>query len=208
MKQGGAPSAKTGLHLQLTWILSTRADMSRRSEVGSGMGIESTVKKPRWPGRAKRAALALSVLQVIACQAAVSPAVPGARSHANATAASLPLLSEPEQERLDAARELAWSGAPVGVQGAVDVRVVGFNDFHGQLGAGRQVGARSVGGAVTFAAYVLAAIRTFEGRSLLVHAGDLVGASPPLSALLQDEPTIEFINLLGNLQSRGHVWKP
>lgn len=27
-----------------------------------------------------------------------------------------------------------------------------------------------------------------------MHAGDIVGASPPVSALLQDEPTIEFLN--------------
>jgi 2',3'-cyclic-nucleotide 2'-phosphodiesterase (5'-nucleotidase family) len=37
-----------------------------------------------------------------------------------------------------------------------------------------------------------------EDRTILVHAGDQVGASPPASALLQDEPAIQFFNLLGN----------
>lgn len=33
---------------------------------------------------------------------------------------------------------------------------------------------------------------------MLIHAGDAVGASPPESALLQDEPTIMFLNMLAN----------
>jgi 5'-nucleotidase len=31
---------------------------------------------------------------------------------------------------------------------------------------------------------------------MLVHAGDMVGGSPPISSQFQDEPTIEFLNLL------------
>ncbi len=31
----------------------------------------------------------------------------------------------------------------------------------------------------------------------MLHAGDAVGASRPVSALLQDEPTIRFINEIG-----------
>lgn len=34
-------------------------------------------------------------------------------------------------------------------------------------------------------------------NTLLVHAGDAVGASAPVSAMLQDEPTIDFLNRLG-----------
>src|SRR5262249_31209906 len=39
---------------------------------------------------------------------------------------------------------------------------------------------------------------TAQERTFLVHAGDHVGASPPESALFQDEPSIAFFNLLGN----------
>jgi 2',3'-cyclic-nucleotide 2'-phosphodiesterase / 3'-nucleotidase / 5'-nucleotidase len=34
-------------------------------------------------------------------------------------------------------------------------------------------------------------------ESIMLHAGDAVGASHPVSALLQDEPTIRFMNEIG-----------
>src|SRR6478609_2197406 len=57
---------------------------------------------------------------------------------------------------------------------------------------------RSIGGVEVFASYIRAAQEGHQGRTLLVHAGNLVGASPPASALLPDEPTIQFVNLLAN----------
>jgi len=48
------------------------------------------------------------------------------------------------------------------------------------------------------AAYLNAAQAGMEDRTFIVHAGDHVGASPPASALLQDEPSITFLNLLAN----------
>ena len=78
------------------------------------------------------------------------------------------------------------------------MRLLGFNDFHGQLSQGRTVGGRPVGGAAVLASYLEDAAQGFKGRSLIIHAGDHVGASPPASALLQDEPSIQFLNLLAN----------
>jgi 5'-nucleotidase len=78
------------------------------------------------------------------------------------------------------------------------VKVLGFNDFHGQLEAGRVVAGRPVGGAAVLASYLKSAQAGLEGQTLIVHAGDHVGASPPASALLQDEPSIAFLNLLAN----------
>lgn len=78
------------------------------------------------------------------------------------------------------------------------VKILGFNDFHGQLEKGRVVGGRPVGGAAVLASYLKAAQAGIEGQTLIVHAGDHVGASPPASALLQDEPSIQFLNLLAN----------
>jgi 5'-nucleotidase len=80
----------------------------------------------------------------------------------------------------------------------VRVQVLGLNDFHGQLTPGKQLQGRSVGGAAVLAAYLRDAAQRFEGDTLIVHAGDHVGASPLESALLQDEPSIQFLNLLGN----------
>ncbi len=82
------------------------------------------------------------------------------------------------------------------------VRLLGFNDFHGQLSQGRTVAGRPVGGAAVLAAYLKDSAAEVPHRSLIIHAGDHVGASPPASALLQDEPSIQFLNLLGDRDCR------
>lgn len=51
------------------------------------------------------------------------------------------------------------------------------------------------GGAEYLAAY-LKKYKQENPNTLLVHAGDMVGGSPPISSQFQDEPTIEFLNLL------------
>jgi 5'-nucleotidase len=90
--------------------------------------------------------------------------------------------------------------ADVSAQASETVRVqlLGFNDFHGQLGPGRQLLDRPVGSAAVFAAYLREEAARFAGGTLIVHAGDFAGGSPASSSLLQDEPAIAFLNLLGN----------
>lgn len=83
------------------------------------------------------------------------------------------------------------------------IKILGFNDFHGQLSAGRLVAGRPVGGAAVLASYLNAASASAEDGALIVHAGDHVGASPAASALLQDEPSITFLNLLANKHCKG-----
>jgi len=78
------------------------------------------------------------------------------------------------------------------------IKLIGFNDFHGQLSTGKLVGTRPAGGAAVLASYIHAAEAQALDGSIIVHAGDLVGASPPVSALLQDEPSITFLNMLAN----------
>lgn len=81
----------------------------------------------------------------------------------------------------------------------VHMQILGFNDFHGQLSAGRLVSGRPVGSAPVLAAYLRSAQENGDDdATFIVHAGDHVGASPPVSALLQDEPSIGFLNLLAN----------
>ncbi|MGA2447562.1 MAG: bifunctional metallophosphatase/5'-nucleotidase [Polyangiaceae bacterium] len=95
--------------------------------------------------------------------------------------------------------------ATASVQKAVDartdplvhVKILGINDFHGQLSPKKLQG-RPVGGAAVLASYLRSASAGQEDRTLIVHAGDLVGASPANSALLQDEPSISFMNLFAN----------
>ncbi|MFG6114166.1 bifunctional metallophosphatase/5'-nucleotidase [Halobacillus sp. MO56] len=78
----------------------------------------------------------------------------------------------------------------------IPVQLLGMNDFHGQLDVYRTIGDRKAGGAEYLAAY-LKQYEQDNKNTLLVHAGDVVGASSPVSSLLQDEPTIEILNELG-----------
>ena len=75
----------------------------------------------------------------------------------------------------------------------VKIKILGFNDFHGHISAGTPAG-----GAAVFASYLKVAQAGVEDSTFIVHAGDAVGASPLSSALLLDEPTIDFFNQLTN----------
>ena len=88
------------------------------------------------------------------------------------------------------------------------VPIIGLNDFHGQLDpasatiAGRntlagEIAAVSVGGAGQLATWFDEEAAHLPGETLLLAAGDNVGASPPNSALLQDIPAIDVENLWG-----------
>jgi 2',3'-cyclic-nucleotide 2'-phosphodiesterase (5'-nucleotidase family) len=79
----------------------------------------------------------------------------------------------------------------------VSVQLLGINDFHGQINTTKMVGGKPAGGAAYLAAYLRKHEAENPENTLMVHAGDAVGASAPASALLQDEPTIEIFNKLG-----------
>lgn len=83
----------------------------------------------------------------------------------------------------------------------VRFKILGFNDFHGQLEARRLFG-RPAGGAAVLASYLKNETKISENGAFIVHAGDHVGATPPVSALLQDEPSITFLNKLANKYCR------
>ena len=100
----------------------------------------------------------------------------------------------------------AFGSASAGAPGTVDVQVLAFNDFHGNIQppagssgrvydpvAGKNVDA---GGAVYLATHIQQLAAT-NPNTVLVSGGDMIGASPLISALFHDEPTIEMANLLG-----------
>jgi 5'-nucleotidase len=105
--------------------------------------------------------------------------------------------------RAEAAKSVTWRSPKPRRRPTVLAKVLGFNDFHGQLSEGRRVANRPVGGAAVLASYLKAAQVGFENKTLIIHAGDHVGASPPESALLQDEPAIQFLNTLANSECDG-----
>jgi 5'-nucleotidase len=87
---------------------------------------------------------------------------------------------------------------------AVQGNLLGFNDFHGNIdpptGSGGLVNGNPAGGVEYLATWLktLRAQAAADGRqSLTVAAGDLVGASPLVSAAFHDEPSIELMDELG-----------
>ncbi|MEH7084611.1 bifunctional 2',3'-cyclic-nucleotide 2'-phosphodiesterase/3'-nucleotidase [Neobacillus drentensis] len=85
----------------------------------------------------------------------------------------------------------------------VHVQLLGINDFHGQLDTWRSIKDSTgkvvdySGGVEWLAAYLKDREAANPANTLMLQAGDLVGASPPVSALLQDEPTIRMMNEIG-----------
>ena len=84
-------------------------------------------------------------------------------------------------------------------QAVVHVQILSFNDFHGNLeppsGSSGRVGATDAGGVAYLAAH-LKQLAAQNPNSLIVSAGDNIGASPLVSALFHDEPTIEAFNAM------------
>jgi 5'-nucleotidase len=87
----------------------------------------------------------------------------------------------------------------------VNVKIIGFNDYHGTLESPGTFGQNTsvptasrpaVGGADYIAAYV-ANMRAANPNTVVVGAGDFIGASPLISALFFDEPAVETLNKIG-----------
>lgn len=80
----------------------------------------------------------------------------------------------------------------------IHLKILGLNDFHGQISTGRTVKNEPVGGAAVLAAYLKQAQDGMEDKTVISIMGDQVGASTPSSGLLHDEPSILFTNTLAN----------
>jgi len=78
----------------------------------------------------------------------------------------------------------------------VTVKVIAFNDFHGNLQSPGEFDGVAAGGADVLAGYI-AELKRRNPNSVVVSAGDLIGASPLVSALFHDEGTIEVMNRVG-----------
>ena len=76
------------------------------------------------------------------------------------------------------------------------VQILALNDFHGHLEPSGSVGSDPAGGAEYLASH-LEQLREGQQHSTTVAAGDLIGASPLLSAAFYDEPTIEAMTSMG-----------
>ena len=97
---------------------------------------------------------------------------------------------------------LAGAATPHGQRpgaGTVAIQLLAINDFHGNLeppdGTTGYIGGVPAGGAEYLATHLKNDVAAIP-NSLIVAAGDIIGASPLLSALFQDEPTIESMNAM------------
>ena len=88
----------------------------------------------------------------------------------------------------------------------VEVAILAFNDFHGNLEPPRQsVGtpdghggtAQIPAGGAAWLASALDSLRARHPNSMTVAAGDLISASPLASSLFLDEPSVEVLSRLG-----------
>jgi 5'-nucleotidase len=84
--------------------------------------------------------------------------------------------------------------------GTVDVQLLAINDFHGALeppaGSNGRIGQTTAGG-VEYLASHLAALAATNDNTVIVSAGDNIGASPLLSGMFHDEPSIEALSTAG-----------
>ncbi|UVO27218.1 bifunctional UDP-sugar hydrolase/5'-nucleotidase [Bradyrhizobium arachidis] len=97
---------------------------------------------------------------------------------------------------------LAQSSAPV------ELRILAINDFHGNLRpppGGIRIGdpedqAKKVtvaAGGAEYMATLVKQLREGHKNTIFVAAGDLIGASPFLSAMFHDEPSVEALSMMG-----------
>lgn len=87
---------------------------------------------------------------------------------------------------------------------SIDLQLLAINDFHGNLeppsgSSGRIVsdGVTTDAGGVEYLATHIHQLEAGHPNSLVVSAGDNIGASPLISGVFHDEPTIEALNALG-----------
>ncbi len=91
----------------------------------------------------------------------------------------------------------------------VEIHILAINDFHGNLeppssggkvfnpATPREWGMVPAGGAPRLATAVAQLVARNPANTIMIAAGDLIGASPLLSSLFHDEPTIESMSKMG-----------
>ncbi len=123
-------------------------------------------------------AVALSVVLLAGCSGSGEPAPPG----------TVPLVSTAD--------------LPAAEPG--EVHLFGFNDLHGHLeppeASNGLIGEYTAGGAAYLSTH-LDRLRAAYPDSAVLSAGDNIGASPLVSSLFHDEPTIAFLNEIGTAVS-------
>lgn len=105
---------------------------------------------------------------------------------------------------------LALCALPAAAQtaGPVELRILAINDFHGNLRpppGGIRINdpedkskkVMVAAGGAEYMATLVKQLREGHKNTIFVAAGDLIGASPFLSAMFHDEPSVEALSMMG-----------
>lgn len=105
---------------------------------------------------------------------------------------------------------LALAALPAAAQTAapVELRILAINDFHGNLRpppGGIRINdpedknkkVMGAAGGAEYMATLVKQLREGHKNTIFVAAGDLIGASPFLSAMFHDEPSVEALSMMG-----------
>ena len=114
-------------------------------------------------------------------------------AHVNAVIDGLPAGSLNDAQK----DEIRAKAAAYDIKRYQRVKVLSINDFHGQLVSPGTVFSKAAGGVEYLGGYVSALRAKNPNGTVFVSAGDLIGASPLVSALFHDEPTVEAMNRIG-----------
>jgi 5'-nucleotidase len=96
-------------------------------------------------------------------------------------------------------------GLSTAAPGPAELNLLSINDFHGRLESpGNDAAGSPIGGAAQLAGFVDAQRRE-NPNTLFLSAGDNIGASTFISAIDQDNPTIDALNMMGlNVSAVGN----
>ena len=86
----------------------------------------------------------------------------------------------------------AFFCSPINKTGNISVHILAINDFHGQL----EPPSDDAGGAEYLGTYIKK-FKSENPNTIVVSAGDNIGASPLISAHFHDEPTIKALSMMG-----------
>lgn len=84
----------------------------------------------------------------------------------------------------------------------LEVQILSMNDLHGKIDQQYSLDPYNTGVSEMYGRmdYTTAAMKERQAENentLIVHAGDMIGGSSPISGLLQDEPTVEIMEEIG-----------
>ncbi|WP_026908684.1 5'-nucleotidase C-terminal domain-containing protein [Paucisalibacillus globulus] len=84
----------------------------------------------------------------------------------------------------------------------LDVQILSMNDLHGKIDQEYMIdpdgdGVNEMYGRMDYTATAMKEREAENPNTIIVHAGDMIGGSSPVSGLLQDEPTVEIMEEIG-----------